>query len=248
MINKEKICGFITVRTSSSRLPKKCLLPFGESTVLHHIIRRTNSYNINPIVCTSTAQEDDVIEEIADQENVKCYRGSLDNKLQRWLDCAKHFQLEMFHTIDADDPFFDGNEMKVSMNILKEEKLDMVYPTESSSSGGASVGYSLTTDIVQKATAGIGKDTDTEMMWYYIEKVPNLKSKILPETRANISTMRLTLDYEEDFWLLSTVLRILGNLADRGDVDRLFSSNPDLYKVNWFRNDDWKSGQLSKRI
>jgi spore coat polysaccharide biosynthesis protein SpsF len=240
--------GFITVRTSSTRLPKKCLLPFGESTVLNHIIRRAVSYDIEPIVCTSTSKEDDVIEEIANKEGVKCYRGSLDNKLQRWLDCAMHFNIDTFHTIDADDPFFDGDEMKSSMRMLQEEKVDMVEPTESSSAGGASVGYSLTTDIVKKACNGLDKDTDTEMMWYYLEKVPDLKTKILPETRENITKMRLTLDYEEDYWLLESVRRILGNLASRDEVDKLFLSNPDMYKINWFKNEEWKAGQLSKKI
>ena len=248
MNNKKKIIGFITVRTSSTRLPNKCLLQFGESTVLNHIIRRAISYNIEPIVCTSNAQEDNIIVKIASEEGVKCYRGSLDNKLQRWLDCAKHYKLDMFHTIDADDPFFDGNEMKESIKMLQEKNLDMVYPTESSHSGRASVGYSLTTDIVERACAGLDKDTDTEMMWYYIEKVPDLKAKVLSETCENISTMRLTLDYEEDYWLLCSILRILGNLTDRNNVDKLFLANPDMYKVNWFREKEWKSRQLSKKI
>ena len=240
--------GFITVRTSSTRLPKKCLLPFGESTVLNHIIRRAVSYDINPIVCTSASKEDDVIEEIANKEGVRCYRGSLDNKLQRWLDCAMHFNIDTFHTIDADDPFFDGNEMKDSVKILQEKGLDMVKPTKSSSAGGASVGYSLSTDIVKRACKGLDKNTDTEMMWYYMEKVPDLKTKVLPETRESITKMRLTLDYEEDYWLLESVRRILGNLASRDEVDLLFLSNPDMYKINWFRNKEWKAGQLSKKV
>ena len=124
----------------------------------------------------------------------------------------------------------------------------MVCPTKSSSSGGASVGYSLTTDIVKRACNGLDKDADTEMMWYYMEKIRDLKIKILPETRKNISKMRLTLDYEEDYWMLESVRRILGNLASRDKVDQLFFSNPDLYKINWFRNKEWKSAQINKKI
>ena len=243
-----EVIGFISVRTNSTRLPKKCLLSFGESTVLNHIIRRAVSYDIEPIVCTSVSKEDDIIEDIAIKEGVKCYRGSLVNKLQRWLDCANHFSIDRFHTIDADDPFFDGNEMKESMKMLQEEDADMISPTESSSTGGASVGYSLTTDIVKKACKDLDRDTDTEMMWYYIDKIPNLKTKKLPETRKNISNMRLTLDYEEDYWLLESTRRILGNLASRDEVDQLFLSNPDMYKINWVKNKEWKAEQLAKKI
>jgi spore coat polysaccharide biosynthesis protein SpsF len=245
---KKKTIGFITVRTCSTRLPKKCLLPFGESSVLAHIIRRAISYDIEPIVCTSTSDEDNIIVEIAKIEGVKFYRGSLVNKLKRWLDCAEYFNIDMFHTIDADDPFFDGDEMKNSMKILVEEDLDMVYPTKSSSSGGASVGYSLTTNLVKKTCNTLDKETDTEMMWYYIEKIPNLKTKILHETSENISNKRLTLDYEEDYWLLESVRKILGNSASRDKVDKLFLSNPDMYKLNWFRNEEWKNEQLSRML
>ena len=240
--------GFISVRTSSTRLSNKCLLPFGDSSVISHIIRRALSYGIEPIVCTSSSKEDDVIQEIANREGVRYFRGCLDNKLQRWLDCAIYFNVEAFHTIDADDPFFDGDEMKSSMKILHEEGLDMVSPTKSSAAGGASVGYSLTTEIVKKACNGIDKETDTEMMWYYIEKIPNLRTKVLPETRVNISNIRLTLDYKEDYWLLESVRRVLGNLADRDQVDKLFLSNPDMYKINWFRNDEWQSLQANKKL
>lgn len=242
------IIGFITVRTTSARLPNKCLLPFGKSSVLNHIIQRAISFGIKPIVCTSNSVDDNAIIEIANEEGVDYFRGSLKNKLRRWRDCAIFFNISMFHSIDADDPFFDGNEIIQSMKMLKKDGLDMVFPTESSSAGGASVGYSLTTDIVSRACSNLDNNTDTEMMWYYIQKIPNLKTKVLPETRKNITKMRLTLDYLEDYWLLESVRRILGNSASRDEVDRLFISNPDLYKINWFKNKEWKDAQISKKI
>jgi len=243
------IPGFITVRASSKRLPNKCFLPFGENcNVLEHIIRRTKHFEIEPIVCTSTDSSDDEIEKIAIHENVKYYRGSLINKLQRWLDCASYFKIEAFHTVDADDPFFDGNEMIRSFQLLIEEDLDMVCPTISSSSGGASVGYSLTLDIIKRACYNLLSEQDTEMMWYYIDKVPGIKKTILPESGQKPPIARLTLDYQEDYWLLESVRRIAGNLSSRDQINNLFRRNPDLYLVNWFRNQEWRDGQLEKKI
>ena len=242
------ISGLITVRTSSSRLPNKCLLPFGEGNVLEHIIRRAKHYGIDPIVCTSTDQSDDVIERISKNEGVKYFRGELINKLKRWSDCATFYRLNSFHTVDADDPFFDGEEMKRSIELLHSGSFDMVTPTAFSSSGGASVGYSLTTDIVRRTSEGIPKSTDTEMMWYHIEKMPNLKMHVLSDNNAPSLKVRLTLDYQEDYWLLESIRRILGNLASRESINRLLIENPDLYKINWFRNEEWKDGQLSKKI
>ena len=247
-MKENKIPGFITVRTTSSRLPNKCLLPFGGINVIQHIIERALKYNIEPILCTSTHESDDILEEIAKEYKIKYFRGSLANKLKRWLDCANHFNIKCFHTVDADDPFFDGNEMKRSYRLLNEGNYDIVCPTESSSNGGASVGYSLTKDIIEKAIQNLNESTDTEMMWYYIDKVANVKKKVLDEENKNQVPKRLTLDYEEDYWLLVSIQKILGNLTERSNVENLFLNNPDLYKINWFRNLEWKAGQESKKI
>ena len=88
---------------------------------------------------------------------------------------------------------------------------------------------------------------DTEIMWSILDKVEGLKKTILPETDPIAPRMRLTLDYEEDYWLLQTVQRILGNFAIRKEVDQLFRHNPDLYLINWFRNEEWAAGQLAKQ-
>jgi spore coat polysaccharide biosynthesis protein SpsF len=244
----KKISGLITVRTSSSRLPTKCLLPFGEVNVIIHIINRAKFYGIDPIICTSVDPSDDILESIAKEMNVKCFRGSLINKLKRWADCVTFFGLDDFHTVDADDPFFDGEEISRSIDLLRDGGYDMVGPTESSSAGGASVGYSLTRDIITRAAVGLEENADTEMMWYYVERIPGLKSTKLPEEDKSRIKVRLTLDYQEDYWLLESMRRMIGNLATRKEVNDLFVRNPDLYLINWFRNQEWKEAQLAKKI
>ena len=247
MIDSKPI-GFITVRTSSSRLPNKCMLPLGDETVISHVVKRAISYGIEPIICTSTDKSDDILEEISKELGVKCFRGSLVNKLKRWLDCSEHFNVNSFHTIDADDPLFDGKEMIASLNLLRSKDYDVVCPTESSSAGGASVGYSLTTAIIKKALKNLDADTDTEMMWYYLEKVDQIKIINLPETTNNNIKARLTLDYKEDYWLLASIVRILGDNPARNEVMQLLLKNPDIAKINLFRNDEWKKAQLSKQL
>jgi len=241
------IASIITVRTASTRLPNKCLLSFGDGNVLEHVIRRTKFYGLHPIVCTTLESSDDIIETIAENENVSCFRGNTVNKLKRWLDCCDYFHIEEFHTVDADDPFFDGDEIKKSIALL-HEGYDMVSPTLASSSGGASVGYSITKEIVAKACEVILEDEDTEMMWNYINQVDGIKKIVLPGIDSDSLAVRLTLDYEEDYWLLLTIQRILGNLASRKEVNNLFKRNPDLFKVNWFRNEEWSNNQKKKKI
>ncbi len=243
-----KIPAFVTVRTASTRLPNKCLLPFGEEgNVLEHVIARAKFYDLDPIICTTIERTDDVIEGIAFNKGVRCFRGSVKHKLQRWLDCCKKYGIEKFHTVDADDPFFDGNLIRRSYALLNEG-YDMVYPTDSSKGGGASVGFSLTRHIISLACESTDEKEDTEMMWYYLEKIPGIRTTKLPEEDIDQIQVRLTLDYEEDYWLLRSIQRIVGSLAPRKEVDKLFRLNPELYKINWFRNSEWQEKQLSRKI
>lgn len=244
----ERVPGFITVRTLSKRLPEKCLLPFGDGNVIEHVIRRAQHFGIDPIVCTTVHPSDNVLERIATSENVKCFRGSSSNKLKRWADCAEHFDLRAFHTVDADDLFFDGHEMRRSFELLMEGPWDVVCPTLSSSSGGGSVGYSLSAAVVRRACNGLDDNSDTEMMWFHLEKILGLRMVVLPEDNAPPAPLRLTLDYQEDYWLLESVRRMIGNLAPRITVANLFRRNPELHLINWFRNEEWKSSQQSKKI
>tara|TARA_B100000886_G_scaffold297685_1_gene225461 strand:+ start:3770 stop:4507 length:738 start_codon:yes stop_codon:yes gene_type:complete len=238
--------GLITVKTSSKRLPNKCLLPFGNETVISHVIKRAIDYGIIPIVCTSNDSSDDVLQKLSEDLGVKCFRGSLVNKMKRWLDCAKKYNLKTFHSIDADDPFFDGELMIESMKYLKNNNLDVVCPTKSSSMGSASVGYSIKTKILEDSLKNINENEDTEMIWNFLNKVANIQMKELPESKLDTNKVRLTLDYEEDYLLLTAIVRILGNKATRKEVERLLIRNPDLYKINFFRNKEWKNLQLSK--
>lgn len=240
--------ALVTVRSTSRRLPAKCFLPFGEFSVVEHVVKRALHYGLEPIVCTTRDKEDDRILQLASKIGVPCFRGSRINKLQRWRDCCRKFEIEKFHTVDADDPFFDDELVKMSLQKL-DEGYDVIAPTVESSSGGASVGYSLTHDIVSRACEGLDDDADTEMMWYFLEKLPGVKKYTLREIDTNIPKfLRLTLDYEEDYWLLASVQRIVGNFASRTEVNQLFIDNPDLYKINWFRNQEWKAGQERKAV
>ena len=86
------------------------------------------------------------------------------------------------------------------------------------------------------------------MMWSFIEKVPNVKISNLDSKKIEIShPIRLTLDYAEDYWLMKSIERILGPYTSRKEIVNLFISNPDLYKINWFRNDDYNIA-MNERI
>ena len=120
----KKVVGLITVRSESSRLPKKCFLSLGNKTVIETVIDRCKASEIVPIICTTVSSADDPLEELSKKYNIQVYRGSIKNKMQRWLKCAELFDLEDFHTIDADDPFFDPDLIEESIKLRRSTNLD----------------------------------------------------------------------------------------------------------------------------
>ena len=242
-------CGFITVRTNSSRLPKKCLLDFGESNVITHLIRRAKKFNINPIVCTTKNKSDDIIEKISKYEKIKFFRGSEKNKIKRWYDCSIKFNIKYFHTIDADDPFFDPLTVKRSLNLCKKG-YDIVYPSVISQQGGASEGWSISNKAISIVYKNLTKykkkinTLDTEMIEPFFQH-KNLKKIILRGAKYELKNARLTLDYKEDYKLLKKIASKKGCYTPRKEINNFLRKNKYLLKINYKKTKDWKKKQES---
>tara|TARA_Y100000739_G_C20548716_1_gene437161 strand:- start:15 stop:761 length:747 start_codon:yes stop_codon:yes gene_type:complete len=234
---------FVTVRSSSTRLPNKCFLKFGKLNVLEHVIERAIFYDLLPIICTTKNKDDDKIEELAFKNKYKIFRGASNNKILRWLNCCDEFNIDYFHTVDADDPFFCGEEVSRSLKLLEQKGLDVVEPSTSSSEGGATVGFSLRKNILKKAILNLDHDHDTEMISGFINRVKDIKVQKLKEAEDFVIRQRLTLDYWEDYLFLSAIRMILGKYPTRKEIYELLENNPDLEKINSFRNFDWKIKQ-----
>ena len=58
-----------------------------------------------------------------------------------------------------------------------------------------------------------------------------------------MTKIRLTLDYIEDYHILCFILRELGPYVAPEHIKKFFNQNPDLFKLNWFRQDDWAERQ-----
>lgn len=239
----KNVVGLITVRSESTRLPRKCFLPLGNKSVIETVIDRCRDSKIIPIICTTTSSNDDTLEELSNRLNIQFYRGSIKNKMKRWLKCAELFKLEDFHTIDADDPFFDQDLIMKSMELRRYSNLDFVKPSLYSSNGGASVGYSIKTNYLRSIIKNTDNNLDTEMIDNLIESGNNNSSARIEENQTLNYQIRLTLDYEEDYWLIATIIRILGSIPERKEIIELFKANPDLHNINFFRNAEWSNRQ-----
>lgn len=245
----KKFGCLITVRTNSSRLPGKCLLPFGQMSVLEHNIQRAKNANLNPIVCTSTNISDDDIIAICNKNKTPFFRGSELNKIMRWHECMKNYNLSLIHTIDSDDPFFCPYEIMKSIN-LASKNFDIpivIYPSKASMNGAASVGFTFNELSLGKIVAGTSNNTDTEMIESFIDNSKDVKKIFLDGDDINKEIYRLTLDYEEDYLFLLCIKSALGVNASRKEINQFIAKFPQSKEINKSREIDWMKNQKRSR-
>jgi len=108
-MSTEHIVAIIQARMASTRLPGKTLAPFGDSTVLNHILERLQSVKRLPelVVATTEDPEDDVIVNACKEAGIEAYRGHATDVLGRFVACIKELpsQPDLILRICADRPF-----------------------------------------------------------------------------------------------------------------------------------------------
>ncbi len=104
-----KVGAIIPCRLSSSRLPKKVLMPIAEKPTLQHIIDRLAlvEHLDEIIIATSIGKSDDPIEIYAKAHHIKLYRGDLENVAERFLQAALLYKLDYAIRINGDNVLID---------------------------------------------------------------------------------------------------------------------------------------------
>jgi spore coat polysaccharide biosynthesis protein SpsF (cytidylyltransferase family) len=209
----------IAARATSERLPGKHFLDLAGMTSIEHVVRRAGHFGFEPIVIVPHLE----MAEFDHCDLPWMEEGDADNVETRALEVAHRRALRLFHLLDGDDPFFDPIAVLESLHHAAGSRSGRVTPSWHSLSGSGRMGTSFNLDapagpVLELRDAG-------ELPW----------------------PQRLTLDYPEDYALIRMVAAELSYMAPRSAVDELFLLNPDLHKINWFRNREWKARQLSEQ-
>lgn len=115
----------VLVRYNSTRLYGKALLDINGKPSLKYLIERLETlFNKNQlIIATSKENHDDPIENFSMLNNIKCYRGSLNNVSERFKDAAKILKKKYIVRITGDSIFLDMNLLKEIISQIDEKHL-----------------------------------------------------------------------------------------------------------------------------
>jgi spore coat polysaccharide biosynthesis protein SpsF len=134
-ISNKKVFIFITVRTSSSRLPNKCLKKINNKKIIEIVIQRAKKIGYQIILLTTKNKSDDTLCNLAKKNKIMHYRGSTNNVLKRWYDCMISFNADIAIIVDADDLLFDYDIYKIALKKILTNKFDYIKANENSITG-----------------------------------------------------------------------------------------------------------------
>ena len=229
------ILAILQARYSSSRLPGKVLKPIlGKPILLHQIERIQNSEMVDQIiVATSDNVADDAIEQVCLDNDIKVFRGSLDNVLDRFYQCAKLYDPEYIVRLTGDCPLIDWQVIDRMIKYCLKEGFDYVETSLRFPDGlDAEV---MTMKALMKAKHNAFLPSEIEHVTQYICNRGELFNNGVFEFGQNLSHLRWTVDEPEDFVLVKKIYQSLyenNPLFLMGDILNLLQVRPELTRIN----------------
>lgn len=195
---------------SSTRLPGKVLTDLDGRPVLEWVTRAAQSITgIDEIVvATSSDKSDDQIEYWCKNNNINCYRGSLDDVLERFSGAAKKFNADIIMRITADCPFLDPAVCATILKLLQTTKCDYASNATIASWPDGLDCEVFTIDALLAADQNATGKLHREHVTGYIHQhryLFNIETLICPI--KNLSKERWTLDNPEDLELLQNIVK-----------------------------------------
>lgn len=105
---KRRIGIVIQARISSTRFPGKVLAKIDGTPLVVHIYNRLRILKGVPIIiATTTNAVDDQLVNVLKEKNIYYFRGSENDVLERFIQCAEAYHITHIVRVCADNPFLD---------------------------------------------------------------------------------------------------------------------------------------------
>ena len=218
----------------STRLPGKALLKIKGKPVIEHLIDRLKLAKRPDLIalCTSTHPDDAILVDVARNNGIEYFRGSEDDKLDRYLNAAQKYGVDFIVVTEGDNVFYEPEiidkiiELYLSTNADYISCLDLPVGTAP---------HGVKAEALQKVCK-IKGEQDTEVWPGYFTDTGLFKVELVEvEEKLRRPEIRLTLDYPEDYKLFEEIFNRLyqaGKVFSLRDILSLLEDNPQLTDIN----------------
>lgn len=232
-----KLVAILQARCSSSRLPNKVLSPlFGVPMLLRQIERVKRSRLIHTLViATSVDASDDGLAELCRTKNIDCFRGSLNDVLDRFYQAAVKYDSTDVVRLTGDCPLADPEVIDRTIQAYLDAGVDYASNALEPSYPDGLDAEAFRFAALDRAWKEARLTSEREHVTPYIYHHPEQFRVLNVKHEQDLSHLRWTVDNPEDLQFVTRVYQTLyPDKPDFGmaDVLRLLGENPSLGTVN----------------
>ena len=174
--------------------------------------------------------------EEAKRLNVKYFRGSQNDVLERYYLCAKENFADVVVRVTSDCPLIDAEvcENIIDTFLKNKDSVDYVSNCQERSYPRGFDTEVFSFLALKKAYEKAKEESEREHVTPYIWKNKDLFTQISVKNDEDFSKYRLTLDTVEDFTLINEIYKEFGtdNYFGMKEILELFLRKPELYEIN----------------
>jgi len=234
---------FLQARLCSQRLPGKVLMKLEKMSVLEFLVERLKKIkNIEKIVLvTGSYHKNKLLITEAERLNLEFFCGNENNLLDRMYQASKKFNPDNIIRITGDCPLIDPKLISDGLEIFLEKEIDILSNARKRTFPDGFDFEIFRKNILLKSWESLKKESGNEK---FLSKDIS-PTKFLLENKKfrhydflnneNLAKIRLTLDYPEDYQVISKIVQKLypkNKFFSLCDIINFIDVNPNLLKIN----------------
>jgi spore coat polysaccharide biosynthesis protein SpsF len=206
-----KVIGITQARVGSTRLPRKILLKINEKSLLaYHLERVSRSEKVNKwIVATTQENGSEEIVLIADNYNICCFQGDVNNVLNRFYEAAKDEKPDYVVRVTSDCPLIDPKLIDDIVTYTINNNMDYCKTSEDFPDGFDVEVFKFSELEIANDNAVLGSDKE-HVTPYIRKRAINKGDQINFKYPINYSNIRLTVDEASDFDTIQILINKIG--------------------------------------
>ncbi len=234
----------ITARSDSSRLKNKILAKITKKYLAIDIIIQ-RAMKINKPICLATSKhksDDKLVNYVKKNYKIDIFRGDQNNKISRWINCIKKFNIDYAALIDGDDLAFDF--LLYKKYLKKIDLKNKVFKFNNDIIPG-SFTYIFSSKDLNLLHAKSKKVKKVDVIEYFLKYLSEIKEINSPKYLID-KNIRLTLDYKDDLKFFRALYRNVNILEKTSNIVKFLEKNVKIKNINYHLEELWKKNQLKE--
>lgn len=232
----DKTSCIVQARMTSTRLPGKVMMLVDDETpILGYVIKQLKYSKLcnQIIIATTTQNEDEKIIDFAKKNTIPYFRGSAEDCLDRYYQCAKTFSASIIVRITSDNPLIDPTLIDETVALFETGNYDYITNCKPRTFPQGTEVEVFSFNALEKAWNEAKKSSEREHVTPYFYKNPD-KFRIFNITnKEDMSNLRWTVDRKDDLEFVRTIVsKIKKSPILMTDILKLLREEPHLKNIN----------------